>query len=264
MDTSLTAGQLAALIATPEAPLVIDVRRKAAWLDAPDWMRGALRRDPEAVAQWAVELPASRPVVLYCVHGHQVSQGAAASLRAIGRQARFLAEGLEGWRASGGALRRKPAGAGTRWITRERPKIDRIACPWLVARRVDPGAEFLYVPTGQVASIAAERQATPYDVTGAELGHHGSRCSFDAFVDEFGLAPDPAIARLADVVRAADTGRLAEIPEAAGLLAVSQGLSLKFADDHEMLRHGMTLYDALHHWAARDVDPASTWRALAG
>lgn len=264
MDTSLTAAQLAALIATPEAPLVIDVRRRAAWLDASDWMRGALRRDPEAVVHWAGELPASRPIVVYCVHGHQVSQDVAAALRAIGRRARYLVDGMEGWRASGGAVRRKPVGAGTRWITRERPKIDRIACPWLVARRVDPGAEFLYVPTAQVADIAAERVATPFDVVGAELGHHGSRCSFDAFVDEFGLARDPALARLADVVRAADTGRVADAPEAAGLLAVSQGLSLGFADDHEMLRHGMTVYDALYHWAARGVDAAGTWPPVAG
>jgi hypothetical protein len=132
-----------------------------------------------------------------------------------------------------------------KWITRARPKIDRIACPWLVARFIDENPEFLYVPAGDVMKIAAETGAIPYDVPNVELGHHGDRCSFDAFVAKYRV-DDPAVARLSMIVRAADCGRPQDAPEAPGLLAISQGLSLNFADDHEMLRHGMVLYDALY------------------
>ena len=136
-----------------------------------------------------------------------------------------------------------------KWITREHPKIDRIACPWLVARFIDETPEFLYVPSGEVMKIAAETGATPYDVSGVELGHHGDRCSFDAFIAKYGLI-DPTLAKLAQIVRAADTGRPDLAKEAAGLLAISKGLSLNFADDHEMLEHGMVVYDALYAWCA--------------
>lgn len=136
-----------------------------------------------------------------------------------------------------------------KWITRERPKIDRIACPWLIVNFVDPDAEFLYVPAGQVEKIAAETGATPYDIKGVELGHHGDECSFDAFIRKYGLH-DPALDKLARIVRAADTGRPDLAPEAAGLLALSSGLSLNFEDDHAMLRHGMVVYDALYAWCA--------------
>ena len=134
-----------------------------------------------------------------------------------------------------------------KWITRERPKIDRIACPWLVARFIDPQAEFLYVPAADVMGVAAATDAIPYDVPGVEFGHHGDRCSFDAFLDHYRL-DDPALAKLAGIVRAADCDRLADAPEAAGLLAISRGLSLNFSDDHEMLRQGMVVYDALYAW----------------
>ncbi|MDD5330578.1 MAG: chromate resistance protein [Sulfuricella sp.] len=136
-----------------------------------------------------------------------------------------------------------------KWITRERPKIDRIACPWLIERFIDEAPEFLYVPGGEVTKIAAESGAVPYDIPGVELGHHGDRCSFDAFIDKYQLT-DPALAKLARIVRAADTGRPDLAPEAAGLLAISKGLSLNFEDDHEMLKHGMVVYDALYAWCA--------------
>lgn len=131
------------------------------------------------------------------------------------------------------------------WITRERPKIDRIACPWLIARFIDENAEFFYVPSTEVMRIATETGATPYDVPGVELGHHGDQCSFDAFITKYQLT-DPALAKLAAIVRAADTGRPDQAKEAAGLLAISRGLSLNFEDDHEMLKHGMVIYDALY------------------
>lgn len=134
-----------------------------------------------------------------------------------------------------------------KWVTRERPKIDRIACPWLIARFIDKTPEFLYVPGDRVMKVAAETGATPYDVPGVELGHVGEFCSFDAFLKKYQLT-DPALQKLAVIVRAADTGRPDLAPEAAGLLAVSRGLSQNFRDDHEMLMHGMVVYDALYAW----------------
>ncbi len=136
-----------------------------------------------------------------------------------------------------------------KWITREHPKIDRIACPWLVTRFVDDVPEFLFVPAGEVMRVAAASGAIPYDVPGVELGHHGERCSFDAFIDKYQLS-DPALNKLALIVRAADCDQPELAKEAAGLLAISKGLSLNFPDDHEMLRHGMVMYDALYAWCA--------------
>ena len=136
-----------------------------------------------------------------------------------------------------------------KWITRERPKIDRIACPWLIKRFIDPAAEFLYVPGGDVMRIAKESGAIPYDVPGVELGHHGDKCSFDAFIDKYHLE-DAALHKLALIVRAADCSAPQLAKEAAGLLAISKGLSLNFSDDHEMLMHGMVIYDALYAWCA--------------
>ena len=134
-----------------------------------------------------------------------------------------------------------------KWVTREHPKIDRIACPWLIARFIDKTPEFLYVPTDRVMKVASETGATPYDVPGVELGHVGEFCSFDAFLNKYQLT-NPALQKLAVIVRAADTGRPDLAPEAAGLLAVSRGLSQNFRDDHEMLMHGMVVYDALYAW----------------
>lgn len=134
-----------------------------------------------------------------------------------------------------------------KWVTRERPRIDRIACPWLVARFIDPNPEFLYVAGGEVMKVAAATGAIPYDVPNVELGHHGDQCSFDAFIGKYRL-DDPALRKLALIVRAADCGAPQLAKEAAGLLAISKGLSLNFEDDHEMLKHGMVIYDALYAW----------------
>lgn len=134
-----------------------------------------------------------------------------------------------------------------KWITRERPKIDRIACPWLIARFIDQGAEFLYVPPEAVLETAAATGAIPYDVPGVELTHVGELCSFDTILTKYQLT-DPALTRLAVIVRGADTDRLDLAPQAAGLLAISLGLSCVFADDQEMLRHGLVMYDALYAW----------------
>jgi len=134
-----------------------------------------------------------------------------------------------------------------KWVTRARPKIDRIACPWLIARFIDAQAEFLYVPATEVLDVARLAPATPFDVPGVELTHRGERCSFDAFIEKFGLA-DPALARLAVIVRGADTDRLDLAPQCAGLLAVSLGLGRNFSDDHALLAQGMVVYDALYAW----------------
>lgn len=144
-----------------------------------------------------------------------------------------------------------------KWITRERPKVDRIACPWLVARFIDRDPEFLYVPADQVHSVARATGAVPYDVPAVELTHVGERCSFDAFIAKYRL-DDPALLALAAIVRGADTSRLDLTPQSAGLYALSQGLSRTFADDHEMLAHGMVMYDALYAWCqANEQSPGS-------
>jgi rhodanese-related sulfurtransferase len=250
---AISVASLRQSLASGRPPLVIDVRKGPTFLGAPDLIRGALRRDPLRVADWRKSLPETADVVVYCVHGHEVSQNAA---KALG--ARFLEGGLEAWRAEGGELFGKPKGASTRWVTRERPKIDRIACPWLVKRFIDPEAEFLYVPTPDVRKVASEREAVPYDVPDVEFTHEGDLCSFDAFIRKYRLQ-DPALDELALIVRGADTGHLELAPQCAGLAALSLGLSRLYADDHEMLGHGMVMYDALYRWCKEGKQETHTW-----
>ena len=145
-----------------------------------------------------------------------------------------------------------------KWITRERPKIDRIACPWLIKRFIEQDPEFLYVPADQVLAVAKETGATPYDIPGVELSNDGEFCSFDAFLKKYGLA-DQALQRLAVIVRGADTSRLDLTPQSPGLYAISLGLSDVFQDDHEMLRHGMVVYDALYAWCERLQGETHNW-----
>lgn len=145
-----------------------------------------------------------------------------------------------------------------RWITRERPKIDRVACPWLIARFIDREPEFLFVPPGDLLRVAAESGATPYDVEGVELSHDGPLCSFDAFLSKYGLT-DAALGQLAVIVRGADTARLDLAPECAGLLAISLGLSRLYRDDHEQLTRGFVVYDALYAWLRQARDETHTW-----
>ena len=145
-----------------------------------------------------------------------------------------------------------------KWVTRERPKIDRIACPWLVERFIDRGAEFLYVPAGDVLRVAEETGAIPYDIPGVELSHVGESCSFDAFLARYAL-DDPALQQLAVIVRGADTARLDLAPQSAGLYALSLGLSQNFADDHRMLAAGMVMYDALFAWCRNCQGESHDW-----
>jgi rhodanese-related sulfurtransferase len=240
-------------------PLLIDVRRRPAFMSATEMIAGALRRDPQSVAAWGSSLPGAGRVVVYCVHGHEVSQGAARALREQNIEAWFLEGGIEeGWKGSGGAVDPKPAEASTRWVTRERPRIDRIACPWLVSRFVDRDAEFLYVPSADVRDVARDRNAVPYDIPDVRFSHEGALCSFDAFLAHYRLT-DPALKQLAAIVRGADTGDLDAAPQSAGLLAISLGLSRNFSDDSEMLSHGCVMYDALYAWCKEGRDEVHTW-----
>jgi rhodanese-related sulfurtransferase len=249
-----------------DAPLLLDVRRREKFLANSQLLAGALHCAPELVAAFAAAQP-PREVVVYCVYGHNVSEDAVATLRAAGWHARLLAGGIAGgedgvdapqdiaaWRAQPLPTMCKRPDLGvsgeqaSRWITRERPKIDRIACPWLIRRFIDTRAEFFYVPTAKVFEEAARLGAVAYDIPGAPVSHEGELCSFDTLLRTFELR-DPALQTLARIVRGADTDRLDLAPQSAGLLAFSLGLSrLHASDDHAMLNAAMPLYDALYAW----------------
>jgi len=251
LDAAITPLELWQRLAAFPPPTVVDVRRPAAFDNDAQLIPGAIRRLPTAIDAWADGLEPWRPVVVYCVRGHEVGRDAANALHARGLNARYLAGGLEQWRGDGFPTR--PFVASTRWVTRERPKIDRIACPWLVRRFIDPAAEFFYVPKDDVRAFAAANTAIPYDIPDVPYGHVGAECSFDAFIRRHEIA-DPALAQLASIVRGADTSALDLAAQAAGLLAVSRGLSRLFADDHEMLKWGMLVYDALYAWCRETRD----------
>lgn len=252
---SISPLELYAQLGTAQSPLLLDVR-PAPRFDADRAMIvGALRRAPEALERWAPALPRERAIVVYCGDGIENSGAVTARLREIGCDARYLEGGIAAWIDARLPQRfRKPeAGA---WVTRERPKIDRIACPWLIRRFIDPGARFLYVPAAEVRDVASQTGAIPYDIQGAEFGHVGDQCSFDAFLRIFGIR-DPTLNHLALIVRGADTGRPELTPQSPGLLALSHGLSANYGDDHAMLEHGMILYDALYAWCRRQANAAN-------
>ncbi len=248
MDGFRTPEDLYRQIGTAAAPLVIDVRRPDAFAADDRVIAGAIRRPPEDVERWRQDLPRDRDVVVYCVKGQEVGRDTAAALSAAGIRAAYLEGGMARWRELGFPTRRRVgASSASRWVTRERPKVDRIACPWLIRRFIDPEAQFFYVPSDTVRDAAARLGATPYDVPGVEFGHVGAFCSFDAFIRIYDIA-DPALDRLALIVRGADTGEPGLTPQSPGLLALSQGLSANFPDDHAMLAQGMVVYDALYAW----------------
>lgn len=237
---------LYAAIGTDRVPLILDVRPAPEFDSDRTMIVGSLRRSPEALGGWIGLLPQDRDIVVCCSMGGADSETVAAALRERGLECHILQGGLAAWRAADLPLRLRHAGS-HRWVTRERPKIDRIACPWLIRRFIDPEAEFLYVPSASVLETAAKREATPYDVPGVEFGHLGDRCSFDAFLRIYDIH-DHALDRLALIIRGADTGRPELTPESPGLLAVSHGLSANFSNDHAMLEQGMHVYDALYAW----------------
>ena len=250
---SISSTELYRSLGTPKAPLLIDVRRAPAFDADGQRIVGAARRLPDDVLRWAGGLPKGRAVVAYCVHGHEVSQGVAKTLSSAGMQAAFLEGGIAAWKDRKLPTRRKRGSAENKWVTREHPKIDRIACPWLVSRFINPEAEFIYVPSKDVSKVAAEIDGTPYDIDNVEFGHVGDHCSFDAIIKAYGVE-DRALARLATIVRGADTSRPDLTPQCEGLLAFSYGLSANFPDDHEMLKHGLVMYDALYTWCRMQVE----------
>ena len=246
--------QLAKLVGTPDAPAIIDVRIEEDRGAHPRRLPGAIRHPFTDVEALAPPLAGRRAVVV-CEGGLKISQGAAALLRGAGVAAEVLEGGHAAWREAGLPLLSAEAPEPpTRWVTRHRPKVDRIAVPWLVRRFVDPRARILYVAPGEVAAVAERFRAIPFDAEGAALGPREGRCAFDAALAWLGLDGEPALQRVAAIVRAADRGRPGEVPEAAGLLAASLGLSRMHRDDLAQLEAGMTLYDALYRWArdARD------------
>lgn len=266
MPQSLSAQDLYATLGMPRAPALVDVRRQAAFDDLERMLPGALRSTPESIEEWASARPKTRPVVAYCVHGHEVSQGAAATLATLGFEAGYLEGGIVGWIDAGlPTTARRPewnvsgrSNPHSRWITRERPKIDRLACPWLVRRFIDPHADFFYVPAAVVRSQAEALGAQPYDIPDTVFSHRGPLCSFDAFLSEFDLH-DPALDAMARIVRAADTGVPETAPQAAGLLAISLGLGACISDDAALLEAAMPMYDALYAWCKTARDERHNW-----
>lgn len=244
----ITPEQLMRLIGMPDAPTVIDVRLPEDISPDDLTLPAAIFHDFTDFDGLAERLMGQRSVVT-CFKGLKLSQGIAARLRAAGLISEVLEGGYLGWKAA-----KKPLLPISKiptnhlWVTRNRPKIDRIACPWLIRRFVDPKAEVMFVPRSDVAAVADRFEATAFDTEGAPFGHEGEMCSFDAILDGFGLRTI-ALDRMAQVVRAADTNRHDLAPQAAGLLAISVGLSKQHRDDNAMLGAGMAVYDALYRWA---------------
>jgi rhodanese-related sulfurtransferase len=258
---SISADKLARLIGTPAAPVIVDLRRDAAHL-----IPGAIRRVSQDVRSSAEAL-AGRAVVVVDAGGGSDAAAVAGLLRSMGAMAEILSGGMVAWIEGGHptlALAHLPPrhdDGRTWWVTRIRPKVDRIACPWLIRRFVDPDARFLFVAPGDVLAVAAQLGAEPFDVDGDGVfwSHRGERCTFDTMLDVFGLAGHAPLARLATIVRGADTNRLDLVPEAAGLLAVSLGLSRVHGDDLEQLDAGMPIYDAFYRWCRDAQDERHDW-----
>lgn len=270
----ISATQLARLIGTPAAPIVLDVRIDEDVAADPFLLPTAVRQphdDVMALVPELLETACGKTVVVYCQKGLKLSEGAAAILRCHGIQSEVLEGGQFAWRDAGypqlplSALpSRIQTGDSlfghTLWVTRLRPKIDRIACPWLIRRFVDCNAQFLFVSASSVTAVAEKFSATPFDIEDVYWSHRGEECTFDTMINEFGLVTEPLV-RLATIVRAADTDRHQLAPESAGLLAASLGLSRMYSDDLQQLEAGMGLYDAFYRWARDAVNEGHDWPA---
>ena len=265
---AITAEKLSKLIGTPRCPVILDVRREALRGTEPRLLPGAWplnEGDPcsGALGRLAGVL-AGQAVVVVCAEGHGRSQGTAAWLRHLGLSAEYLEGGQAAWTAAGlprvgpGRITKRDDQGRTVWVTRARPKIDRIACPWLIRRFVDPRAVFLYVAPSEVMAVAEQWGGMAYDIEDTFWSHRGELCTFDVLLMELGLSL-PALDRLATIVRGADTARLDLAPEAAGLLAASLGLSRMYADDLEQLEAGMLVYDAFYRWARDATGETHNW-----
>lgn len=251
--TEITVSQLSRLIGTPNTPIIIDVRIDDDFTADPQLLPTAFRHSFSDIASLVPKLESSR-VVVYCQKGKKISQGAIAILRESGIKAESLEGGHFAWRddkqimISAEKTPERNAQSRTVWVTKQRPKIDRIACPWLIRRFIDPNAQFLFVAPSEVLDVAEKFDATPFDIEGVFWGHRGEHCTFDTMLEEFTLETK-ALTRLAEIVRGADTNKHELAPEAAGLLAASLGLSRMYRDDNEQLNTGMLLYDAFYRWA---------------
>lgn len=264
-NTQITAAQLSRLVGLPDAPTIVDVRIPDDVSLDTRILPNAGQRSHKTVADWACDYTGRR-VVVVCQRGLKLSEGVAAWLRHEGVAAESLEGGFEAWRDTGGLLVTtgqlppRDAQGRTLWVTRARPKVDRIACPWLIRRFVDPHAVFLFVAASEVAAVADRFGAAPFDIDGVFWSHRGERCTFDIMIEEFGLA-SPALDRLAEIVRAADTARLDLAPQAAGFLAASLGLSRMYKDDLAQLQAGMLLYDAFYRWCRDASEESHNWPA---
>jgi rhodanese-related sulfurtransferase len=249
-----TAQTLSRRVGARDAPLLVDVRKASAFAESEHFLPGSIRWDYDAGEALPDALRDAKHAVAYCVKGAEVGVEGASRLSQAGIEARYLQGGLRDWREAGFVAVKKRPDLGvdgervSRWVTRERPKIDRIACPWLIRRFIDPCAEFFYVPKSEVFAFAKANNAVAYDIPGAPLEHDGEYCSFDAFINAFELKL-PVLDRIANIVRAADTNALERAPQAAGLLAISLGYSRMISDDHVMLNAMLPVYDALYEWA---------------
>jgi len=260
---TITPEKLNRLIGTPSAPVIIDVRNEEDFAADPLIIPASLRRSHVDAASWASSFT-GKEVIAVCHHGAKLSHGTAAWLRHGGAGAVTLEAGFEGWKAAGFPLvpvdkiPPRNAQGHTVWVTRARPKIDRIACPWLIRRFVDPSAVFLFVAPSEVAMVADRFSATAFDIEDTFWSHRGEACTFDTMIAEFGLATEPLL-RLATIVRGADTARLDLAPEAPGLIAASLGLSRMFSDDLRQLDAGMLLYDSFYRWCRDATDETHNW-----
>ncbi len=253
-------AQLARLVGLPDAPAIVDVRLPEDLASDPRLIPGSFLLTHTACDPAPARLR-ERRVVVVCARGRKLSEGVAALLRTQGIVAEVLEGGSTAWATADLPMVPMAAlPASNLWVTRHRPKVDRIACPWLIRRFVDPAARFLYVAPSEVAAVAERFGATPFDIEDVFFSHRGEHCSFDTMVDVFGLST-PALERLAMVVRAADTDRHDLAPQAAGLLAISVGLSQQFRDDLAQLEAGMVVYDALYRWARDGFEEGHDWPA---
>ena len=255
--SSIPAEDLYARLGTATAPVLLDVRRSDDLTEVDCLVVSAIPLDMTGL-QWIDHLPTGNAVVVYCGDGQEVSRNAAAKLRAAAIDAAYLEGGIAGWLKRDLPTCRKFSARGHTWVTRERPKIDRIACPWLIQRFIDPLARILYVPAGDVRAAAAKTGATPFDIEGVEFAHEGDRCSFDTLLRIYGIK-DTALDRLATIVRGADTSRHDLAAQCGGLFAISLGLSANFPNDHKMLAHGMVMYDALYVWCRSLQSETHNW-----
>jgi rhodanese-related sulfurtransferase len=259
----ISCEKLARLIGTPKSPALIDVRTGEDFATDPRLVPGSVRRPFSDVAAWAHEFSGGSAIAI-CDKGLKLSEGVAAWLRHEGIAAEILDGGISAWKKAGlplanpAKLPPRDSEGRTVWVTRSRPKIDRIACPWLIRRFLDPQAVFLFVTPAEVKSVAARFNGVPFDIEDTFWSHRGELCTFDVLIEEFGIATAPLL-HLARIVRGADTGRLDLIPEAAGLLAASLGLSRMYADDLEQLEAGMELYDAFYRWCRDATEETHGW-----